>query len=158
MSVNCTIVRLESEADIVSTEWGTCSRIQINAIRFEWRSHNGIRLPACHKLLIPKKIHLRVQSQMNSNGNSRDQWSSTKSRSWVYFSIYLCRFPYFSRFFWNKSFGKEADCLKKSDQIELVFTPYITLRNGKRLYARQFGKKAFCFPRKEAPEKNTKKD
>ncbi len=27
----------------------------------------------------------------------------------------------------------------------LVFTTYITLKNGKRLYAWQCGKKAFCF-------------
>lgn len=30
---------------------------------------------------------------------------------------------------------------------DLVFTPYITLKNGRRLYARNFGKKAFCFPK-----------
>lgn len=47
--------------------------------------------------------------------------------------------------------------MQKSDEIELVFTPYITLRNGQRLYARQFGKKAFCFPRKESKEKNEQK-
>ncbi len=27
----------------------------------------------------------------------------------------------------------------------LVFTSYITLKNGKRLYASECGKKAFCF-------------
>lgn len=35
----------------------------------------------------------------------------------------------------------------------LVFTPYITLKNGHRLYARKFGKKAFCFPRKETQDR-----
>lgn len=39
--------------------------------------------------------------------------------------------------------------MKKYNKSELVFTPYITLKNGKRLYASQVGKKAFCFPRKE---------
>lgn len=33
-------------------------------------------------------------------------------------------------------------------QEELVFTPYITLKNGHRIYARQYGKKVFCFPKK----------
>ena len=48
--------------------------------------------------------------------------------------------------------------MQKCDQSGLVFTPYITLKNGQRLYARQFGKKVFCFPRKEAKDKDTKKD
>ena len=29
------------------------------------------------------------------------------------------------------------------DEEEVVFTTYITLKNGKRLYAKQYGKKAF---------------
>ena len=33
--------------------------------------------------------------------------------------------------------------MQKCDQSELVFAPYITLKNGLRLYARQFGKKKF---------------
>ena len=48
--------------------------------------------------------------------------------------------------------------MPKCDPSELVFTPYITLKNGYRLYAHQFGKKAFCFPRKENQNKDTKKD
>ena len=48
--------------------------------------------------------------------------------------------------------------MQKCDQSELVFTPYITLKNEQRLYARQFGKKVFCFPRKESQDKDTKKD
>ena len=56
----------------------------------------------------------------------------------------------------EKSFGKEADCMVKCDQTDMVFTAYITLRNGNRLYAKQVGKKVFCFPRKEAKEKNDK--
>ena len=48
--------------------------------------------------------------------------------------------------------------MTKSNEVELVFTPYITLKNGHRLYARQFGKKVFCFPRKESQDKDTKKD
>lgn len=48
--------------------------------------------------------------------------------------------------------------MQKCDQSELVFTPYITLKNGQRLYARQVGKKVFCFPRKEAQDKGIPKD
>ena len=48
--------------------------------------------------------------------------------------------------------------MQKCDQSGLVFTPYITLKNGRRLYARQFGKKVFCFPRKESQDKDIKKD
>ena len=48
--------------------------------------------------------------------------------------------------------------MQKCDQSELVFTPYITLKNGKRLYASQLEKKVFCFPRKEAQDKDTRKD
>ena len=46
--------------------------------------------------------------------------------------------------------------MEKSDRNELVFTSYITLKNGNRLYARQVGKKAFCFPKSEIKEKNDK--
>lgn len=38
--------------------------------------------------------------------------------------------------------------MPNSKNNDLVFTPYITLKNGKRLYAKQVGKKVFCFPRK----------
>lgn len=34
------------------------------------------------------------------------------------------------------------------NDTEFVYTPYITLKNGKRIYAKQYGKKAFCFPNK----------
>lgn len=30
-----------------------------------------------------------------------------------------------------------------------VYSAYITLKNGRRIYARQYGKKAFCFPAKK---------
>lgn len=46
--------------------------------------------------------------------------------------------------------------MKKEDQNDLVFTTYITLKNGTRLYASQVGKKVFCFPRREAKERNSK--
>lgn len=48
--------------------------------------------------------------------------------------------------------------MEKCDQNELIFTPYITLKNGQRLYARQFGKRVFCFQRKETKSKDTKKN
>ena len=34
--------------------------------------------------------------------------------------------------------------MTKSNEVELVFTPYITLKNGHRIYARQYGMK--CTP------------
>ena len=45
--------------------------------------------------------------------------------------------------------------MTKSNEGKLVFTPYITLKNGHRIYARQYGKKVFCFPqtRTENPKK-----
>lgn len=46
--------------------------------------------------------------------------------------------------------------MRKCDSEELVFTAYITLRNGHRLYARQVGKREFCFPRKETSVKEEK--
>ncbi len=36
-----------------------------------------------------------------------------------------------------------AEKPKSRDGYRLIFRPFITLRNGKRLYARQVGKKAF---------------
>lgn len=37
---------------------------------------------------------------------------------------------------------------KKTNEAgeKLVFTPYIRLKNGKILYAKDVGKKVFCFP------------
>ena len=32
------------------------------------------------------------------------------------------------------------------DAVEYIYTAYITLKNGKRIYARQYGLKAFCIP------------
>ena len=37
--------------------------------------------------------------------------------------------------------------MEKNKNSELVFTTYVTLKNGRKLYARQFGKKVFCFPK-----------
>ena len=45
--------------------------------------------------------------------------------------------------------------MKKDNIEEFVFTPYITLKNGTRLYASQRGKKVFCFPKNK--KKNDKK-
>lgn len=46
--------------------------------------------------------------------------------------------------------------MKKSNDSDMVFTAYITLKNGHRLYAKQVGKKAFCFPCRDAKEKTNK--
>ena len=48
--------------------------------------------------------------------------------------------------------------MQNCSQSDLVFTAYITLKNGKRLYARQVGKKAFCFPRKESQNNSDNKN
>ena len=37
-----------------------------------------------------------------------------------------------------------------NDSVEYIFRPYITLKNGKRLYAWQRGLKAFRFPVKRS--------
>ncbi len=47
--------------------------------------------------------------------------------------------------------------MTKYSQDELVFTAYITLKNGQRLYARQRGKKVFCFPRREVQSREHEK-
>lgn len=45
--------------------------------------------------------------------------------------------------------------MKKETEYDLVYTPYITLKDGRRIFARQYGKKAFCFRRKrELKERN----
>jgi len=36
-----------------------------------------------------------------------------------------------------------------NESVEYIFRPYITLKNGRRLYAWQCGKKAFRFPVKQ---------
>ena len=46
--------------------------------------------------------------------------------------------------------------MKKEIEYDLVFSPYITLKNGRRIYARQYGKKAFCFRRKREKEEANK--
>lgn len=46
--------------------------------------------------------------------------------------------------------------MKTRGNDELVFTPYITLKNGTRLYAKQLGKKVFCFPKSENQKNRNK--
>lgn len=41
---------------------------------------------------------------------------------------------------------------------ETICRPFITLRNGRVLYAPEVGKKAFCFPVKQTKEKATPVD
>lgn len=43
--------------------------------------------------------------------------------------------------------------MDKCKEIEMVYTPYITLKNGHRIYAWQYGKKVFCFPKISEKEK-----
>ena len=47
--------------------------------------------------------------------------------------------------------------MQKCDQSELVFTPYITLKNGQRLYARQLVRRYFAFRVKNLRTKIPKK-
>lgn len=39
--------------------------------------------------------------------------------------------------------GKQLKLPLPSDGYTVVFRPYITLKNGKRLYAKHYGKRAF---------------
>lgn len=34
----------------------------------------------------------------------------------------------------------------KNNSVEYIYTAYITFKNGKRIYASQYGLKAFCIP------------
>lgn len=34
----------------------------------------------------------------------------------------------------------------ENNSVEYIYTAYITLKNGKRIYASQYGLKAFCIP------------
>lgn len=45
--------------------------------------------------------------------------------------------------------------MKKCDHDELVFTTYITLKNGRRLYASEVGKKVFCFVKNKEKDKES---
>ncbi len=35
------------------------------------------------------------------------------------------------------------------DAVECIYTAFVTLRNGKRIYAKQYGLKAFCIAVKQ---------
>ena len=105
---------------------------------------------ACNFSDSKKRVHLRLGPQTNSIGNSRDKRSSTKTIS------FKCILVFVSADFHTFSDSSEKNLMEKCDQAEMVFTAYITLKNGNRLYAKQVGKKAFCFPRKETKEKTSK--
>ena len=34
----------------------------------------------------------------------------------------------------------------RNESVEYIYTAFITLKNGKRIYASQYGLKAFCIP------------
>lgn len=64
---------------------------------------------------------------------------------------YTIRDYFFQCFFeirLKKILLKGMVCMDKFDPKSgpFVFTAYITLKNGKRVYAKQYGKKAFCIP------------
>lgn len=46
--------------------------------------------------------------------------------------------------------------MDKSEKSSVIFTPYITLKNGKRIYANQYGLKAFCFENKREKDNSNK--
>ena len=46
--------------------------------------------------------------------------------------------------------------MKNDDREDLVFTPYITLKNGQRVYAKQYGKKVFCFTKNREKQTDDK--
>lgn len=37
--------------------------------------------------------------------------------------------------------------MEEKNKNELVFTPYIKLKDGRIIYASTYGKKVFCFPK-----------
>ena len=43
--------------------------------------------------------------------------------------------------------------MSKCKENDMVYTPYITLKNGQRIYASQYGKKVFCFPKSSKKDK-----
>ena len=96
---------------------------------------------ACNFSDSKKRVHLRLGPQTNSIGNSRDKRSSTKTIS------FKCILVFVSADFHTFSDSSEKNLLERRQ---------ITLKNGNRLYAKQVGKKAFCFPRKETKEKTSK--
>lgn len=69
------------------------------------------------------------------------------------FSICLGFSQDFFGFVQKKSCRKGGNSMKVDHTNEMVFTPYITLKNGTRLYAKQKGKKVFCFPKKKQKNK-----
>ena len=48
----------------------------------------------------------------------------------------------------NSAAGERGALMKNADSDEYVYTKYITTRSGKRIYAWQYGLKAFCFKAK----------
>lgn len=38
----------------------------------------------------------------------------------------------------------------RNESVECIYTAFITLKNGKRIYASQYGPKAFCIPVKRS--------
>lgn len=44
-----------------------------------------------------------------------------------------------------------------NDAVEYIYTAFITLKNGKRIYASQYGLKAFCIPVKNSKITTTKR-
>lgn len=38
----------------------------------------------------------------------------------------------------------------RNESVEYIYTAFITLKNGKRIYANQYGLKAFCIPVKRS--------
>ena len=75
------------------------------------------------------------------------QWSPTKLPSTNNLAFVSAHFHSFTDSS-VKNLRKGGIFMTNEKQEELVFTPYITLKNGHRIYARQYGKKVFCFPKK----------
>ena len=40
-------------------------------------------------------------------------------------------------------FFRKGETLMKDKEFKVIYRPYITLKNGKRIYAKWYGKKAF---------------
>ena len=62
-------------------------------------------------------------------------------------NIFAGSFQQFREFVREKSEIEEERCMidVSNKSLRRVYVSYITLKNGRRIYARQYGKKAFCF-------------
>jgi len=105
-------------------------------------------LNAIQRLLFDiKKVPLKRQLKWNKSERADKNKPSTHSLCNDSVTFLSARDKRFCRFACKKSCNEEVLCMNVASKKtgRCVFVAYITLKNGKRIYARQYGKKAFCF-------------